>query len=283
MEEQMRLYIRLAMEDSGFHLHTSMDNNMYNLINVTRFPPFDTSARMSFPRAQAPVVNYILDLSLKTLSIKDFILFSRKIWCRRENLSFPNPRSSIFNLAPSDHLSFRLLVRQTATKVEEKVKKKEKEKKEEGKTLTLQAKGGNEPDRAKGLRPRLGSCKRGDGMVGGFGLTWIREQQPGGSFVGLGFGRGGPRGELWLSLSVRELQRREGEKSVGWGSCEQEATGRRGARPFSWFGFCELEAEEGSWEFGFWCSGSPTGSERAAVRELECEDIPSSSATHTRK
>ncbi|KAL0926834.1 hypothetical protein M5K25_003086 [Dendrobium thyrsiflorum] len=47
MEEQMRLYIRLAMEDSGFHLHTSMDNNMYNLINVTRFPSFDTSARMS--------------------------------------------------------------------------------------------------------------------------------------------------------------------------------------------------------------------------------------------
>ncbi|KAL0924200.1 hypothetical protein M5K25_005011 [Dendrobium thyrsiflorum] len=46
MEEQMRLYIRLAMEDSGFHLHTSMDNNMYNLINVTRFPSFDTSARM---------------------------------------------------------------------------------------------------------------------------------------------------------------------------------------------------------------------------------------------
>ncbi|KAL0919949.1 hypothetical protein M5K25_009040 [Dendrobium thyrsiflorum] len=48
MEEQMRLYIRLAMEDSGFHLHTSMDNNMYNLINVTRFPSFDTSARMRF-------------------------------------------------------------------------------------------------------------------------------------------------------------------------------------------------------------------------------------------
>ncbi|KAL0921466.1 hypothetical protein M5K25_008542 [Dendrobium thyrsiflorum] len=46
MEEQMRLYIRLAMEDSGFHLHTSMDNNIYNLINVTRFPSFDTSARM---------------------------------------------------------------------------------------------------------------------------------------------------------------------------------------------------------------------------------------------
>ncbi|KAL0920515.1 hypothetical protein M5K25_009655 [Dendrobium thyrsiflorum] len=46
MEEQMRLYIRLAMEDSGFHLHTSMDNNMYNLIIVTRFPSFDTSARM---------------------------------------------------------------------------------------------------------------------------------------------------------------------------------------------------------------------------------------------
>ncbi|KAL0912305.1 hypothetical protein M5K25_018269 [Dendrobium thyrsiflorum] len=48
MEEQMRLYIRLAMEDSGFHLHTSMDNNIYNLINVTRFPSFDTSARMRF-------------------------------------------------------------------------------------------------------------------------------------------------------------------------------------------------------------------------------------------
>ncbi|KAL0922379.1 hypothetical protein M5K25_006359 [Dendrobium thyrsiflorum] len=47
MEEQTRLYIRLAMEDSGFHLHTSMDNNMYNLIIVTRFPSFDTSARMS--------------------------------------------------------------------------------------------------------------------------------------------------------------------------------------------------------------------------------------------
>ncbi|KAL0904735.1 hypothetical protein M5K25_026878 [Dendrobium thyrsiflorum] len=46
MEEQMRLYIRLAMEDSGFHLHTSMDNNIYNLIIVTRFPSFDTSARM---------------------------------------------------------------------------------------------------------------------------------------------------------------------------------------------------------------------------------------------
>ncbi|KAL0909734.1 hypothetical protein M5K25_020629 [Dendrobium thyrsiflorum] len=46
MEEQMRLYIRLAMEDGGFHLRTSMDNNMYNLINVTRFPSFDTSARM---------------------------------------------------------------------------------------------------------------------------------------------------------------------------------------------------------------------------------------------
>ncbi|KAL0903243.1 hypothetical protein M5K25_027603 [Dendrobium thyrsiflorum] len=54
-----------AMEDSGFHLHTSMDNNIYNLIIVTRFPSFDTSARM---------------------------------------------RSSIFNLAPSDRLSFRLLV-----------------------------------------------------------------------------------------------------------------------------------------------------------------------------
>ncbi|KAL0914257.1 hypothetical protein M5K25_014583 [Dendrobium thyrsiflorum] len=94
MEEQMRLCIRLAMEDSGFHLHTSMDNNIHNLINVTRFPPFDTSARMS----------------LRTLSIKDFVLFSRKIWYRRENLSFPNPRSSIFNLAPLDHLSFRLLV-----------------------------------------------------------------------------------------------------------------------------------------------------------------------------
>ncbi|KAL0916020.1 hypothetical protein M5K25_013499 [Dendrobium thyrsiflorum] len=75
MEEQMRLYIRLAMEDSGFHLRTSMDNNMYNLINVTRFPSFDTSARM------------------RKLSIKDFVLFSQKIWCRRENLSFPNPRS----------------------------------------------------------------------------------------------------------------------------------------------------------------------------------------------
>ncbi|KAL0925897.1 hypothetical protein M5K25_004271 [Dendrobium thyrsiflorum] len=36
-----------AMEDSGFHLHTSMDNNIYNLIIVTRFPSFDTSARMS--------------------------------------------------------------------------------------------------------------------------------------------------------------------------------------------------------------------------------------------
>ncbi|KAL0926957.1 hypothetical protein M5K25_003215 [Dendrobium thyrsiflorum] len=48
MEGQMRLYIRLTMEDSGFHLHTSMDNNMYNLINVTRFPSFDTSARMRF-------------------------------------------------------------------------------------------------------------------------------------------------------------------------------------------------------------------------------------------
>ncbi|KAL0921816.1 hypothetical protein M5K25_008926 [Dendrobium thyrsiflorum] len=70
MEEQMRLYIRLAMEDSGFHLHTSMDNNIYNLINVTRFPSFDTSARM---------------------------------------------RSSIFNLAPLDHLSFRLLVCSIAT------------------------------------------------------------------------------------------------------------------------------------------------------------------------
>ncbi|KAL0906238.1 hypothetical protein M5K25_024714 [Dendrobium thyrsiflorum] len=35
-----------AMEDSGFHLHTSMDNNIYNLIIVTRFPSFDTSARM---------------------------------------------------------------------------------------------------------------------------------------------------------------------------------------------------------------------------------------------
>ncbi|KAL0913896.1 hypothetical protein M5K25_017388 [Dendrobium thyrsiflorum] len=34
------------MEDSGFHLHTSMDNNIYNLIIVTRFPSFDTSARM---------------------------------------------------------------------------------------------------------------------------------------------------------------------------------------------------------------------------------------------
>ncbi|KAL0924745.1 hypothetical protein M5K25_005600 [Dendrobium thyrsiflorum] len=32
MEEQMRLCIRLAMEDSGFHLHTSMDNNIHNLI-----------------------------------------------------------------------------------------------------------------------------------------------------------------------------------------------------------------------------------------------------------
>ncbi|KAL0924977.1 hypothetical protein M5K25_003276 [Dendrobium thyrsiflorum] len=47
MEEQMRLCIRLAMEDSGFHLHTSMDNNIHNLIIVTRFPSFDTSARMS--------------------------------------------------------------------------------------------------------------------------------------------------------------------------------------------------------------------------------------------
>ncbi|KAL0909363.1 hypothetical protein M5K25_020222 [Dendrobium thyrsiflorum] len=98
MEEQMRLYIRLAMEDSGFHLHTSMDNNMYNLINVTRFPSFDTSARMS----------------LRTLSIKDFVLFSQKIWCRRVNLGFPNPRSSVF-LAPLDHLSFRLLVSSTIT------------------------------------------------------------------------------------------------------------------------------------------------------------------------
>ncbi|KAL0910040.1 hypothetical protein M5K25_020967 [Dendrobium thyrsiflorum] len=57
--------VSTAMEDSGFHLHTSMDNNIYNLIIVTRFPSFDTSARM---------------------------------------------RSSILNLAPSDHLSFRLLV-----------------------------------------------------------------------------------------------------------------------------------------------------------------------------
>ncbi|KAL0920326.1 hypothetical protein M5K25_009454 [Dendrobium thyrsiflorum] len=29
MEEQMRLCIRLAMEDSGFHLHTSMDNKKF--------------------------------------------------------------------------------------------------------------------------------------------------------------------------------------------------------------------------------------------------------------
>ncbi|KAL0912553.1 hypothetical protein M5K25_018534 [Dendrobium thyrsiflorum] len=90
MEEQMRLYIRLAMEDSGFHLHTSMDNNMYNLINVTRFPSFDTSARMRFG-----VEGKILD--------------------------FPNQRndrlkgSSIFNLAPLNHLPFRLLVRSMIT------------------------------------------------------------------------------------------------------------------------------------------------------------------------
>ncbi|KAL0916019.1 hypothetical protein M5K25_013497 [Dendrobium thyrsiflorum] len=84
MEEQMRLYIRLAMEDSGFHLRTSMDNNMYNLINVTRFPSFDTSARM------------------RKLSIKDFVLFSQKIWCRRENLSFPNPRTIVRTSIPTD-------------------------------------------------------------------------------------------------------------------------------------------------------------------------------------
>ncbi|KAL0925183.1 hypothetical protein M5K25_003498 [Dendrobium thyrsiflorum] len=39
MEEQMRLCIRLAIEDSGFHLHTSMDNNMHNLIKCHEISP----------------------------------------------------------------------------------------------------------------------------------------------------------------------------------------------------------------------------------------------------
>ncbi|KAL0911495.1 hypothetical protein M5K25_019642 [Dendrobium thyrsiflorum] len=40
MEEQMRLCIRLATEDSGFHLHTSMDNNIHNLIKRSRDFPY---------------------------------------------------------------------------------------------------------------------------------------------------------------------------------------------------------------------------------------------------
>ncbi|KAL0917270.1 hypothetical protein M5K25_012321 [Dendrobium thyrsiflorum] len=35
----MRLCIRLAIEDSGFHLQTSMDNNIHNLIKCHEISP----------------------------------------------------------------------------------------------------------------------------------------------------------------------------------------------------------------------------------------------------
>ncbi|KAL0927576.1 hypothetical protein M5K25_001759 [Dendrobium thyrsiflorum] len=67
MGEHMRSYIRLIIEDSGSHLHTSMGNNTYNLIKVTKFSPFNTSAQMGK-----------LYYSLKW------------VWRIRENLGSPN-------------------------------------------------------------------------------------------------------------------------------------------------------------------------------------------------
>ncbi|KAI0524918.1 hypothetical protein KFK09_004308 [Dendrobium nobile] len=92
MEEQMELYIRLVMEGSGFHLPTLMDNDMYNPKVHDISPIRHISSNgvylivgIGFLQAQTPVVNYISDLGLRKLSIKDVRLSSLMGLAQREN------------------------------------------------------------------------------------------------------------------------------------------------------------------------------------------------------
>ncbi|KAI0497370.1 hypothetical protein KFK09_020593 [Dendrobium nobile] len=80
--------IRLTIDDRGFHQYTSMGSNIHDL--VTGFPRLIQELEWglvyvgpSFPRAQAPVVNYVPGRSLRKLSIKDHTLSSPKVGSAR--------------------------------------------------------------------------------------------------------------------------------------------------------------------------------------------------------
>ncbi|KAL0921351.1 hypothetical protein M5K25_008415 [Dendrobium thyrsiflorum] len=244
-----------AMEDSGFHLHTSMDNNIYNLIIVTRFPSFDTSARMRSSIFNLAPLDHLSFRLLVSSIITTFVSHRGRERNGKvgeegveEEEKVEEEEEKGVEEEEEKGVGEEVEEEEEEDEVEKEVEEEEEIEEEEdieeeeeieevevGRSIPRARKGrigGLEVGTGDGSREQQRRTEEGGRLAhareeaddqGKLGLAWCSRTGATGGGTSLG----------WLV--------RKREESVGWGSCEQEATGRRGARPLAWFGFHGLE------------------------------------------